>query len=178
MAADNAASDDLIYDRAKHHFMGKFPNVLPIDQAYVHIGMFLGWVLENSLYSELFEDEAGHQIIRFKEREITAAILSAMWDGYLGEDLLNEDGNEFSKEYYQTGIYKKDYEELLTSGLASFYHVEDTWENFEKISQRIDQRYQEWKQNTSLEATEKPAPDSEKGKEKEAEDTEGETETE
>jgi len=157
MAADNAASDELIYDRAKHHFMGKFPNVLPIEQAYVHIGMFLGWVLENDLYSELFEDEAGHQIIRFKEREITAAILSAMWDGYLGEDLLSKEGNEFSKEYYQTGIYKKDYEELLTSGLASFYHVEDTWENFEKISKRIDQRYQDWQEKASLEESEKDA---------------------
>lgn len=154
MAVDNAASDGLIYDRAKHHFMGKFPNVLPIEQAYVHIGMFLGWILENDLYSELFEDEAGHQIIRFKEREITASILSAMWDGYLGEDLLNEEGNEFSKEYYQTGIYKKDYEELLTSGLASFYHVEDTWENFEKIADRINTRYQDWTEKASLESSE------------------------
>lgn len=141
-------SDGLIYDRAKHHFMGKFPNVLPIEQAYVHIGMFLGWILEHDLYSELFEDEAGHQIIRFKEREITASILSAMWDGYLGEDLFNKEGNEFCKEYYQTGDYKKDYEELLTSGLPSFYHVEDSWENYSTIAQRINERYEEWK--TSL----------------------------
>ncbi len=143
--AANKESEELIYDRAKHHFMGKFPNILPIEQAYVHIGMFLGWILEQNMYSELFEDEAGHQIIRFKGREITASILSAMWDGYLGEDLFNEEGNEFSKHYYQTGDYKKDYQELLASGLPSFYHVEDTWDNYHKIAARITERYQAWK---------------------------------
>ena len=31
-----------IYDNAKSHFLGNFPDSLPIEQAYVHIGIYLG----------------------------------------------------------------------------------------------------------------------------------------
>ena len=41
-----------IYDNAKSHFLGNFPDSLPIEQAYVHIGMYLGWIIESDLYSE------------------------------------------------------------------------------------------------------------------------------
>ena len=47
-----------IYDNAKSHFLGNFPDSLPIEQAYVHIGMYLGWIIDSDLYSEYFEDEA------------------------------------------------------------------------------------------------------------------------
>ena len=73
-----------IYDNAKTHFLGNFPESLPIEQAYVHIGMYLGWIIERDLYSEFFEEEAEIQIFRFKRREISCTILSEIWDGYLG----------------------------------------------------------------------------------------------
>jgi len=135
----------LIYDQAKNHFLGEFPSILPIEQAYVHIGMFLGWMLENELYSEIFEDEEAHQVIRFRNRDITCSILSALWDGHLGGDLFNEEGNDFSIYYYQSGLYRKDYEEILASKLPSIYHVKDDWINYEQISERILERYEKWK---------------------------------
>ncbi|TAE16489.1 MAG: hypothetical protein EAZ95_07675 [Bacteroidetes bacterium] len=135
----------LIYDQAKRHFLGNFPTVLPIEQAYVHIGMFMGWMLDNELYSEMFEDEEGHQLLRFQRREVSCSLLSAMWDGYLGEDLFNEEGNAFSVYYYQSGMYRKDYQRTLAENLPSFYHVEDSWDNFEKMSEVITSRYEEWK---------------------------------
>ena len=58
-----------IYDNAKNHFLGNFPASLPIEQAYVHIGIYLGWIIETGLYSEYFEDEASNQIFRFKFQE-------------------------------------------------------------------------------------------------------------
>lgn len=142
---DKNQSKNLIYDTAKHHFLGHFPSILPIEQAYVHIGMFLGWMLEHELYGEIFEDEEAHQVFRFKNREISCSILSAMWDGYLGEDMFNREGNDFSVHYYQSGIYRKDYQEVLANDLPSMYHVEDSWENYEKIALRIEDRYQKWK---------------------------------
>jgi hypothetical protein len=134
----------LIYDRAKNHFLGNFPTFLPIEQAYVHIGMFMGWMLEKGLYSIIFEEDEALQVIRFHEREISCSILSAMWDGYLGQDLFNQEGNDFSVWYYQSGLYKQDYEEVLAEGLPSMYHVEDTWDNYEKIATRISERYAEF----------------------------------
>jgi hypothetical protein len=138
-------TSNFIYDRAKNHFLGQFPTILPIEQAYVHIGMFLGWMLENDLYGEIFEDEEAHQVLRFQQREVTASLLSAMWDGYLGQDMFNEEGNAFSMFYYQSGLYRKDYVEVLATDLPSMYHVADTWGNYDKIAAKILERYNEWK---------------------------------
>jgi hypothetical protein len=148
----------LIYDQAKRHFLGNFPTVLPIEQAYVHIGMFMGWMLDNELYSEMFEEEEGHQLIRFQRREVTCSLLSAMWDGDLGEDLFNEEGNAFSVHYYQSGMYRKDYQKNLAEHLPSFYHVQDTWENYEKMAEIIQQRYEEWKKTCEAVRVDEPEP--------------------
>lgn len=148
MEAPNTKSSSLdknIYDNAKNHFLGNFPESLPIEQAYVHIGMYLGWMIEKGLYSEFFEDEAGVQMIRFKRRDISCTILSEMWDGYLGHELFEKKGNMFTYYYYGSGIYKKDYEDVLAADLPSIYHVTDSWANFEKLSVKINQRYDEWR---------------------------------
>lgn len=135
-----------IYDNAKSHFLGNFPPSLPIEQAYVHIGMYLGWIIESRLYSEYFEDEASNQIFRFKRREISCTILSEIWDGYLGHELFNRQGNMFTYYYYGGGLFKSDYEALLVGkDLPSFYHVNDSWDNYEQIKQRIDMRLADWR---------------------------------
>jgi hypothetical protein len=51
----------------------------------------------------------------------------------------------FTYYYYGGGIYRSDYEELLVKNLPSIYHVDDTWENYEKISARITSRFKDWK---------------------------------
>ncbi len=134
-----------IYDNAKSHFLGNFPDSLPIEQAYVHIGMYLGWIIDNDLYSEYFEDEADMQIFRFKRREISCTILSEIWDGYLGFELFNKEGNMFTYYYYGGGLYKGDYDEALVKKLPSIYHVKDSWDNYEEIKSRIDVRFNDWK---------------------------------
>jgi hypothetical protein len=135
-----------IYDNAKNHFLGNFPESLPIEQAYVHIGMYLGWIIENNLFSEYFEDEAEHQMYRFQRRELSCTILSEVWDGYLGYELFSKEGNMFTYYYYGGGIYKKDYERLLVKDLPSIYHVKDTWDNYNTMQEQITKRYNEWKQ--------------------------------
>ena len=134
-----------IYDNAKNHFLGNFPNDLPIEQAYVHIGMYLGWIIENEHYSEYFEDEADIQIYRFVNRQISCTILSEIWYGYLGYELFDHDGNLFTHYYYGGGIYRKDYETLLAESLPSVYHVQDSWENYQTVAQQISQRFNDWK---------------------------------
>jgi hypothetical protein len=61
------------------------------------------------------------------------------------EDDLNEEGNRFAQSYYATNKYYGDYEAILSAGLPTLYHVEDSWANFEKISEVLDRRYHEWK---------------------------------
>jgi hypothetical protein len=134
-----------IYDNAKTHFLGNFPESLPIEQAYVHIGIYLGWIIENQLYSEYFEEEASVQIFRFRRREISCTILSEIWDGYLGYELFSQTGNMFTYYYYGGGIYRSDYENLLVRNLPSIYHVNDSWENYETMKARLNLRLHDWK---------------------------------
>lgn len=149
MQEQKTAIQKTIYDNAKNHFLGNFPEFLPIEQAYVHIGMYLGWVIENNLYSEFFEDEAEVQMFRFRRRELSCTILSELWDGYLGYELFNNDGNLFTYYYYGSGIYKKDYETVLAGDLPSIYHVKDNWEAYDKMTAKIDSRFEEWKKLVS-----------------------------
>ena len=144
MRSETTVRKKSIYDNAKNHFLGNFPGDLPIEQAYVHIGMYLGWIIENEHYSEYFEDEADIQIYRFVNRQISCTILSEIWDGYLGYELFDHDGNLFTHYYYGGGIYRKDYETLLAQSLPSIYHVKDSWENYQVIAQQITRRFKEW----------------------------------
>ncbi len=139
------AQQSKMIDQAKTHFMGNFPDFLPIENAYTHIGMYLGWIIDNDLFSEYFEDESEIQIYRFKNRQISCTILSEIWDGYLGNDLLNETGVSFTKSYYQGGKYFDDYNEYLAKNYASMYHVDDSWSNYEVIAKRITERFEDWK---------------------------------
>ena len=92
------SSQTVIYDKAWHHFRGNgnFPSDLPIEQAYVHLGMYLGWVIENDMYNEYFEDELGGMIYKFLRKEIHCTVLSELWDGHLGSDLFTDEGNMFT----------------------------------------------------------------------------------
>lgn len=143
-------SKKTFYDNAKTHFLGNFPDSLPIEQAYVHIGIYLGWVIESKLYSPFFEEEASNQIFRFKRREISCTILSEIWDGYLGHEFFDHQGNLFTYYYYGGGLYRRDYDEILVNDLPSLYHVQDTWDNYKKMQVRIDLRLEDWRRLTGL----------------------------
>jgi hypothetical protein len=84
----------------------------------------------------------------FKERMITGAKVYESLDGCLIDYMLTDEGNRFAVDYFDfdRGKYLADYEELLAKSLPSLYHVEDTWENYEIISKKIDERYADWKQ--------------------------------
>ena len=134
-----------VYDLAKNHFLGDFPDSLPIEKAYLHIGNYMGWIIDNELYSAYFAEEASTEIYRFKRREIGCIILAEIWDGALSHELFSEETNIFTFYYYAGGIFKKDYRDILVKSHKTIYHVEDTWENFDLISSKISQRFWEWR---------------------------------
>jgi len=139
-------TDPIVYDKAKYHYEGKFPRGLATTQAFVHTGLFLGWLIDRGLMSEEFYAESGEAVERFKAREISGPQIYAEWDGCLLSSMLSEEGNAFAAAYFDfdRGHYLADYEELLLGRLPSLYHVSDTWENFERLKARIDQRYVAW----------------------------------
>jgi hypothetical protein len=139
----------IVYDKAKYHYDGNFPKDLPIEQGFVHTGMFLGWILENDLYNQDFFQEIGltDAVARFKKREITGTKVYEELDGSLTDEDLNEEGNKFAQFYFDfsKGEYQHDYARVFVGDLPSIYDVQDTWENYDKISRVITERYEKWK---------------------------------
>lgn len=135
--------DSYCYDKAKYHFDGDFPKDLPLAQAYVHTGLFLGWLIDHNLCSDFFVQEAKEDIEQFKKRQLTGPQIYEHWDGCLISEMLSEQGNRFAAAYFdfEHGQFLADYEKLFCSQLPSLYHVKDTWENYDKLAALIDQRY-------------------------------------
>lgn len=136
-----------VYDKAKYHYQGDFPAGLPHDQAFVHTGMYLGWIVERGLYSAFFAEEGAEMIAAFRARQMTGANIYDAWDGCLTSAMLNDEGNAFSLAYFdfEKGHYLADYGQYLAAGYPSVYHVPDTWQNYDRLRPRIDERYAAWK---------------------------------
>jgi hypothetical protein len=145
------AKEPFVYDKAKYHYDGEFPQGLPHEQGFVHTGMFLGWVIDSEMYSEQFKQELDGYIVAFRAREMTGPKVFEACDGVLMDDMLSDEGNSFAQDYFVfgRGNYLRDYMELLGKGLPTPYHVQNTWENYEKLKKRIERRYGDWKRKES-----------------------------
>lgn len=138
------AAGPSVYDKADWHVEGRFPDDLSGDQANVHTGMFLAWLCERDLIAGEF-CRLAEQV---KRRRITGPQAYKAWGAVLMADMLTEDGNQFAGKYY-SGQFMSDYRELLVHDLPSFYHVVDTWKNYEILKKRIDRRFQAWRKKDS-----------------------------
>jgi hypothetical protein len=136
-----------VYYKADWDFGRDYPEDLPADQVFVHCGMFLGWLIDNRLCSEQFENDLGEDIAAFRRREISGAKVLEANDGMLIDHMLTGEGNEFASDYFEhlSESYSHDYDRLLTTNLPSVHHVPDTWENYQLMRRRINERYAEWK---------------------------------
>ncbi|OCK51759.1 hypothetical protein BA768_03355 [Chryseobacterium sp. CBo1] len=154
------------YDDASWHYGGDFPEELPERNGATHTGMFLNWCIERNFVSEEFKEDAEEEIEKLKKREITGAelIIDSM-DGKFSEYDLNDLGNDFAKDYYvdetdfgnRYSSFATDYINLFDSiaeesdfEYETFYHIEDTYENYDLMKQIIDHRFEEWKEYKTL----------------------------
>ena len=146
------ANDDdaFVFDKAEYHSGGDWPEGLDQHQSFVHTGMYLAWLLNRDLVrADAFYNETGRALRdRLARREVTGAHVEGEWfDGALTSDLLTEEGERFSRDYYDldTGLFIDDYEELLAQNVPDVYYVQDSWENFDTLVPRLDQRFEEWR---------------------------------
>jgi hypothetical protein len=147
-------NDTIVYDKAKYHYGGDFPEDLPDEQAFVHTGMYLGWIIDSDLYSEFFQDESASRIEQFKDRKMKGSEVYEFWDGVLVSDMLSDEGNQFSQYYFDfdRGAFLQDYEELLAAKLPSIFHVENTWDNYLLLKAHIDVVFEHWKSHPPTDA--------------------------
>lgn len=134
------------YDDYKWHINENFPKDLEESRALTHIGMFMGWVIDNDLESELLKENFSRELQDFKQRKITGSQFIALCCDYkLISDDLNEEANLFAEDYYATDKYFDDYANASDDSNETIFHEEDIWENYRKIQKIIDKRYKKWK---------------------------------
>ena len=150
----------LVYDKAKYHSDGDFPDDLPASQAFVHTGLYFGWLLEAQLLSEEFTRETKELLTEFLARRLTGPQVFEACDGCLVDDMLSAAGNAFTTAYFdfEKGRFLADYEAALAANLPTMYHVTDSWENFEKLKQILNRRFAEWKKSPESVRTESTQP--------------------
>ncbi|AZQ62064.1 hypothetical protein EI427_07365 [Flammeovirga pectinis] len=137
-------SNSKIIDNAKDYFGVNFPDDQPLDQAYLHIGIFIGWAIEKDFLDEEFNDEFFSLFIRFKNRDITSIILAETLDGVVEIDFFNTKAQDFVRNYYSSGEYVHDYKNILGKSLDSIFHVEDSWKNYDTMKAIIEKKYMLW----------------------------------
>ncbi len=138
-------------DRMDWHYGGDFPEGLPTENAGTHIGIYLAWIINNDLIGEMHLEDASESILAVKNRQMTGRdFLIKECDEKFWNDDLNEEGLAFTNHYYSddSGMkqYIQDYEQILGNDVTSTYHVEDTWDNYDKVARVLDIRYKEWKE--------------------------------
>jgi len=138
-------SDKVVkYDDASWHYGGSFPEGMSEEQGFIHIGMYLGWLIDHNLLSKEFREEFQSEIVGFKDKMISGVDIIKMMDGKLVSGDLNMEGNAFSQSYYEK--YLEDFSMLTDSArMSSDYSVKDSWDNYKIIKNMIDRKYIGWK---------------------------------
>ena len=137
-------------DRAEWHYAGDFPRDLPPEAGGTHIGIYLAWIIHRDLGSATLRKYARDSLGLLKARKITGReLLFTELNEKFFDTLLNRVGREFTRDYYESGCYVDDYEEVLGGSFPSLYHVVDSWENYDRLAPVIDRRFASWQEGTS-----------------------------
>jgi|ERR1044071_340063 hypothetical protein len=140
----------MAYDRADFDYSTE-DQPLPKGHAATHIGMFLAWACFHGLLNEFHQHHSAEWVAKLLARKITGRqFFEAVCKEQFTERDLTVEGNSFADYYYrepsgERGAFFGDYKRTLAKNLPSFWHVADTWENYDKLSPIIRRRYEEWK---------------------------------
>lgn len=139
------------FDDVSWHFGGKFPDNLDREQAGVHIGMYLGWLIRRGLASTFLEEIAPEELTQVRNRTISGKdILFNFCDEKLTSEDVNEVGERFTTAYYESDEYIDDYSDVFADSVETLYHVQDTDSNSRRIEIKIDEAFDSWKKNDHL----------------------------
>jgi hypothetical protein len=134
------------YDDWKLHVQGDFPKDQLPEQGYVHIGLYVAWLIQRDLMDPEWIARSGVRRVAeaIRQRRETACALRDMTAGRLASDMLSADGAAFTGAYYAPEYgYPRDYRRLF-GRRADRYDVPDDWETYDRLAPLLDRRYAEW----------------------------------
>ena len=143
-----SVSREWVFDHAKWHLAGEVPPGTTLSMAYVHIGMYVAWVVtrghyDTRLFAELPNGSA-HLVAIARTVRVPAALRRQL-DWSLPRALMDPVGRAFTDWYYgeEHAIYLDDWVDAFGDD-ANAYRVPATRETFDRISKRIDRRFLDW----------------------------------
>lgn len=139
-------TSEIEYDLWRWHTEGDFPKDQPPEQGYVHIGMFLVWLIDMNLLDQDWAQGGvvSSAIESIRERKGSACALRDLTDGRLAGDMLGDEGQAFTGAYYAPEYgYVRDWNRVFGRSAAR-YAVPDEWETYDRIGPVIERRYHEW----------------------------------
>jgi hypothetical protein len=146
MEPDSEESEAGVYDDWQWHVGGAFPQGRSPAQGYVHIGVFVAWLVRHGLVDrERIEQLGGAaELEAVVDRQGLPAALREVTNGRLSADFLNADGRAFASAYYAPEYgYPSDWQRTF-GRRADAYAVPDSWETYDQVEPTIDRRYAEW----------------------------------
>ncbi len=146
------------YDDASWHYEGDYPEDLEVQNAAIHIGMFLAWCIEMNFASEELIEDASENIDKIKAHSMTGAQFLEILDEKFMSEHLNDQGNAFTIDYYEDSKFSKMYacyaedfgNTFDDEKYETLYHVEDTWENYKLMKSTIDIRFKQWNEKQTI----------------------------
>lgn len=137
------------YDHPDYHWGNDFPGDVSEDNAMTHMGFFFAWAMSRGLVSDFHrEDKDSAESLGFlTERRMSPRdYVIRFCDSQFTDEDFTETGNSFVAHYY-ISKYFGDYSKVFEKLLETIYHVDDTWENADKMFPVLDKRYEQWRQS-------------------------------
>lgn len=129
-------------DAYDHMSSDEFPDGIAEKNGATHIGMFVGWAIYAGLWRATWDAAEALSLVRQRKLSGRNLVLDRC-DGKLFSEMLDDAGRAFAESYYPEK-YLEDYRKTLVGDLPSDYSVEDTWENFDRLSEVIELRWAEF----------------------------------
>jgi hypothetical protein len=139
--------NNYVFDKAKYHADAVNDLGLEDEQAFVHTGLFMAWLIHHELMSDFFMLESGNEITQLTSRKQSPSSLYMNWDGVLIGEMLNTEGFNFSQAYFDFdhGTYMQDYERIFKVSGNQVFTIQDNWDNYDRLAPTIQAAYTRWK---------------------------------
>ena len=125
-------------DASWHHSGDDFPEELPEECGATHIGFFIRWAIDRGFVSAFLGEGVGAPLDAVRSGVLSArTFVLEQCDGKLLSEMLKPEIANFSESYYPKK-YLSDYHALLGARLESDYLVEESPENYSKVTSMLD----------------------------------------
>lgn len=142
--------DYMKYDHPNYHWNNDFPESVSEENAMTHMGFFFAWALSRDLVSDFHceEEDSAEPLTRVAKRQMSPReYVIRFCDSQFTNEDFTDTGNGFVEHYY-IKQYFNDYCKMFEGDFETIYHVDDTWENADKIVPVLDKRFEEWNERS------------------------------